>query len=80
MCPSDRPSAPGHLKTADIGSTDVTLTWSTPTEDGGAPITRYIVEKQEVEGEWQMATMTKKPEVKLAGLTEGTTYNFRYAW
>ena len=78
-CTSDRPGAPGDLKVADIGTTDATLVWSSPATDGGAPITRYVVEKQEVEGEWQMATMTKKQEIKLGGLAEGKTYNFRWA-
>ena len=75
---SEKPGAPENVAVSDIGCTDVTLSWKAPASDGGAPVTRYIVEKQEVPGgEWVLATVTKKKEVKVGGLAENTAYNFR---
>ncbi|CAG9109339.1 unnamed protein product [Plutella xylostella] len=50
-----------------------------PKNNGGAPITGYIVEKKEKFGSWQEALVTTTPECKgrVPDLKEGNTYQFR---
>lgn len=45
---SARPSAPKELKYGDITKDSVHLTWEPPDDDGGSPLTGYLVEKREV--------------------------------
>ena len=40
------PSAPEVPAVSDIRSTSCTLTWDTPSKDGGTPITSYIIERK----------------------------------
>lgn len=51
---TDKPGAPqGPLKITDVTNQAATLSWQHPEDDGGAPITEYIVEKMDVtRGEW----------------------------
>lgn len=44
----DRPSPPvGPLDVSDITPDTCTLSWKPPLDDGGSPITNYIVEKMD---------------------------------
>ena len=45
---SARPSAPRELKFGDITKDSVHLTWEPPEDDGGSPLTGYVIEKREV--------------------------------
>ena len=45
---SARPSAPKELKFGAITRDSVHLTWEPPDDDGGSPLTGYVVEKREV--------------------------------
>ena len=45
---SDVPEAPsGPIEFTDISAKGVTLSWSPTKDDGGSPITHYIIEKKE---------------------------------
>jgi hypothetical protein len=48
-------------------------------EDGGSPITNYIVEKQDVKtGKWEpVSKFARNTTFEVMGLTEGNEYNFR---
>lgn len=77
----DKPSPPGGpLKTSDVTAEKVKLSWNPPEDDGGQPVEKYVVEKQdEATGRWVPAGETLGPETKLevTGLTPNHKYKFR---
>jgi titin len=68
-----RPDIPQDLAVA-VGDHRLTLTWSAPSNDGGSPITRYVVTRSPGTG------CTVAPPAALTctftGLTNGTQYDF----
>ncbi|GBN20312.1 Twitchin, partial [Araneus ventricosus] len=78
--PYDEPGAPGTPEIVDWDENHVDLKWTPPKNDGGAPITGYIVEKKERYGPgWEpcLTTSSPKPEAKVEGLQYGNNYQFR---
>lgn len=56
------------------------LNWEKPLDDGGLPLTGYIVEKQDIQtGRWVPAGFLdpNKTEHEITGLEPGKKYNFR---
>lgn len=74
----DIPGAPeGPLRHKDITKESCTLKWDEPLDDGGSPITNYIVEKQEDGGRWVPCGETSDTSLKVNKLSEGHEYKFR---
>ena len=76
----DKPKAPNNLLVKDITGNSMHLRWSPPPEDGGSPVTGYIVEKKEGNKRmWQSVTTTEadETEFQVANLFEGNSYAFR---
>ncbi|VDL60884.1 unnamed protein product, partial [Hymenolepis diminuta] len=76
----DVPSAPtGPLEATDVKADEITLTWKPPEDNGGEPITNYILEKRpKGAGEWQkVSAFIKTPTASVRGLEEGKEYEFR---
>ncbi|GAU87381.1 hypothetical protein RvY_00244-2 [Ramazzottius varieornatus] len=78
--PFDVPDAPGEPQIVDFGPDHVDLSWIAPLNDGGAPITKYIIEKKaKYSPVWEKAA--EIPGDKTSGtapnLTEGEEYEFR---
>ena len=75
------PGAPTGLFAAGGAANDglVALSWSAPTDDGGSAITGYQVEQRIGSGSWSPSSTitTGATSVKVRGLTNGTTYQFR---
>lgn len=78
------PSIPeGPLVVSDVKKNHAKLTWEPPSDDGGKPITGYVIEKQrESDGIWEKIPNIIKPNVKefvVPKLKEGEKYKFRVA-
>lgn len=71
------PSAPRDL-TAVAGDAEVALRWVAPTDDGGSPVTGYVVQ-QRVDTSWRTVTTTSATTATIADLRNGTPTAFRVA-
>jgi len=54
---TDVPGAPGTPKGVDTSEDSITITWAKPRNDGGSPITGYMIEKRLIsEDKWTKAS------------------------
>merc|ERR1712038_806123 len=79
-------STPGEPKIVDFDNKSVTLRWEKPKNDGGRPISHYIIQKKDKFGGWFDALITDDQncvatidelEARVPGLSEGKWYQFR---
>lgn len=80
--PFDVPGAPGAPKDVDTTGESISICWTKPRHDGGAPISGYVVEKRLIsEDKWTKATFNNVPDLhcKVVGLIENHEYEFRVA-
>jgi hypothetical protein len=80
--PYDPPGPPSTPEVTGYDSNMVALKWNPPRDDGGAPVTGYIVERFEKRGGGDWAPVSALGIVPLThanvtGLSEGETYQFR---
>lgn len=75
----DRPDKPRNIYASDFAGEALTLNWSAPLEDGGSPITNYIIEKSERgSGLWQkVSSYCTSTHVRVRNLKVNTDYDFR---
>ncbi|GIY50159.1 twitchin [Caerostris extrusa] len=79
----DKPGPPqGPLNIDEVDKDRVKLSWKPPKDDGGSPLTGYIVEKRDKTrgGSWLPAVAFVNPTSRsctVPKLTEGTEYEFR---
>lgn len=77
----DRPGKPeGPLEISDVHKEGCKLKWSKPKDDGGLPLTSYVVEKMDTaNGRWTPAGCVdpSKTDIVLTGLEPGHQYHFR---
>lgn len=77
----DKPSKPeGPLEVSDVHKEGCKLKWNKPKDDGGVPVTGYVIEKQDTAtGRWVPAGLVDpaKTEQEIKGLEPGKKYNFR---
>lgn len=65
---------------SDVHANGAKLSWNPPSDDGGQPIDKYVVERMdEATGRWVTAGETDGPQTSLPvdGLTPGHKYKFR---
>lgn len=78
--PYTEPNKPGAPEVTDYDNESVSLKWSTPTNDGGAPVEKYIIEKKpKNQKSWEKAVEVPgdQLEAKVNGLQEYEEYQFR---
>ena len=44
----DKPSPPQNLRIKEVDKNHVIITWEEPKQDGGSPITEYVIEKKDI--------------------------------
>jgi len=82
LCCPAVPDKPGVPQLTDVKDGSMTVTWTPPDSDGGAPITGYVLEyRSEASATWKKATEKALTELKFAatGLNETEMYEFRVA-
>jgi hypothetical protein len=72
------PGAPTSLSATSSG-TQVVLSWTAPSNNGGVAISDYVVEFQEGSGSWQTFSdgVSSSTSATITGLTGSSNYNFR---
>ena len=78
---SDCPSPPpGQVKVSKVTSTSCHLDWDSPEDDGGSPVTSYIVEKLVGGGgEWETVGCSHVRHLVVWALVDAEQYRFRVA-
>uniref|UniRef100_A0A8C3BMQ5 Titin n=1 Tax=Cairina moschata TaxID=8855 RepID=A0A8C3BMQ5_CAIMO len=73
------PSPPSKPKIMDSTRSNITIGWTKPLFDGGAPVTAYTVEYKKIdETDWTTAIQNLRgTEYTITGLTSGSEYVFR---
>lgn len=82
---ADPPDAPTRVKIVDVSKGTVTLTWKPPRNDGGSPVTHYIVERLwwdssgEQKESWRQCNRRDidSTTFKVEDLHDGAEYEFR---
>ena len=79
--PSDPPGAPGVPQIGEVKDGKVPLTWTPPEDDGGAPVTGYVLEyRPEGALKWvKVKANIPDPAFTVTGLDDDTQYEFRVA-
>lgn len=78
--PYDEPGKPGNLEIADYDNTMCELKWDKPENDGGRPITHYVIEmKDKLHNEFSEVMKTEGPvtTAKVTGLKANSVVQFR---
>ncbi|KAJ8886794.1 hypothetical protein PR048_013006 [Dryococelus australis] len=77
----DKPDKPqGPLEVKDVHKEGCKLSWDKPKDDGGLPLTGYVVEKMDTQtGRWVPAAFVdpSKTEQEITGLEPNKKYHFR---
>ncbi|XP_033116214.1 twitchin-like [Anneissia japonica] len=76
----DKPEPPeGPLEASKVFADHLTLSWNPPADDGGVPITNYIVEKRDTRrSNWSVVNdTTQETSIQVPKLVEGVEYAFR---
>jgi len=80
------PGEPTDLRIVDFDENSVTLRWAKPVNDGGRPISHYVIQKKDEFGGWYDALKTDNDncfatiaelEARIPGLSLGKRYIFR---
>ena len=77
----DVPAPPVDASISEIRSDSMLLSWKKPVDDGGAPVSKFIVEKRDIEDDeskWSIVTSaTSQTSYRVERLTEKHAYYFR---
>ena len=75
----DRPAPPRNIEASDFAGEALTLNWMAPRDNGGSPVTNYIVEKADSKsGSWtKVSSYVTSCYSRVRNLVVNTDYNFR---
>lgn len=75
----DRPGRPEKLRAEEFAGDALTIYWNPPKDDGGSPITNYIIDKREARAPtWtKVNSYCTVPFIRVRNLTIGREYEFR---
>jgi hypothetical protein len=75
----DKPDAPeSPLKLTGVSNNSCSLSWGASPDDGGSPITHYMVEKMDMSrGSWIECQITTELKTVVSNLTQGKEYLMR---
>ncbi|KAI8488694.1 Titin-like [Branchiostoma belcheri] len=75
----DKPDSPrGPIRIKDLSPNSVTLAWEVPNDDGGSPITNYLIEKAEAGStSFQYVTTCLRTTCRITGLVHNREYRFK---
>ena len=81
--PADKPGRPEKVEVVGVQKREAKLKWTKPRDDGGSPITGYVIEHR-VEGgfKWVVANegeIVTDTSYKVTDLKDNTNYDFRVA-
>ena len=77
---SDEPSAPRNLRVTSQWTDHMVLEWETPEQDGGKPISNYVIERRDAQrSNWVRSGQVEANvfTYKVGNLFEGAEYYFR---
>ena len=77
---ADKPGAPTSLTATSDGQTEIDLSWTAPSDDGGADITGYLIEVSTNGTSWNdlvADTDSTSTSYSHTGLTAGSTRHYR---
>ncbi|QQP56543.1 Uncharacterized protein FKW44_001237 [Caligus rogercresseyi] len=73
----DVPEKPRFLNPDEVRAEHINLSWATPHDDGGTPITSYVIKMMDIDvGDWLVAMETKDTKATVKGLKPGHLYQF----
>ncbi|CAN7939459.1 unnamed protein product [Ixodes hexagonus] len=68
----------GKPQVTSVDWNSCTLSWNPPANDGGSPVSSYIIERRQMDNElWMKATTAHQEHCTIYGLVEGGKYSFR---
>jgi hypothetical protein len=74
------PLPPGSPEVTDWSDRHISIAWKEPIDDGGAPVTGYLIQARlNLSGDWQLweTIIGKETALTVNKLDKGTTYQFR---
>lgn len=80
--PYTLPGVPENLQAADVNKDAMTVSWDEPEDDGGAPISGYLLEKKSrISRKWSKVgkEMITDTTYRVRGLQEGQEYIYHVA-
>lgn len=81
LCPfvfSDKPQPPaGPIKIVESSANNITIQWNPPKDDGGKPLQRYVVERQQV-GKNEWVTLGETPKSCTSFTTDKVEQDMSY--
>lgn len=74
----DHPESPSKPAVSNINAHAIDLTWDEPSDNGGAPVSSYVIEKCDMETQtWRRALSTRAKVATIGCLDEHKEYKFR---